>query len=150
MKARSFLALALLTFALAGCAETEVVTPEPVTEPVVEVESEGDLFVSEGLGFQLTTPEDWKVGTKMEETQWAFGTTDTIYFTNDVGLDLFAVTRFTTDEWASVLAAGDLRPVLITENEEFVWAYDQTQDPTGVETLLEDLDEVIASFELID
>ena len=150
MKAQSFLALALLTFAFVGCAKNEVVTPEPVTEPVVEAEFEGDLFVSEGLGFEMTFPEDWKVGTKMEETTWAFGTADTLYFTTEDGVDVFAVTRFTTEEWDGMFDAKGPRPIKITENEEYVWAYDQTQDPTGVENMMEDLDEVIASFEIIE
>lgn len=157
MKTRSIAASMALFALLAGCSTTPSTTPVTdetttgTTTPTTtdQTAATGEVFATEDLNFSITIPTDWNGITQEEkDTTWAFGTTRTIYIkdaTNSV--DIFAVTMFTKDQWAAVQASEGPKPTFITEKNGFVWAYDQTQDPTGVEKQVSELPQVLATFQ---
>jgi hypothetical protein len=144
MKFNFLIAFALFSILLVGCAPTESVETESKVAPSAEVQA--TAFESEALGFKMQIPTEWQVQTQIEDTTWASGQVPTLYFKSQDGTDIFAVTRFTLDEWAQVQAEEGPQPTEIVRNEEYVWTQSQTQDPTGVEAEVEQLPELWASF----
>ncbi len=161
MKNRSILSSMALFALLAGCNAapvTEEITVDTTTDvdtrteddAMAEIDAEGgEVFTAEGLNFSLTIPADWNGITQEEkDTTWAFGTTKTLYIKDMQGVEIFAVTMFTTEQWTTLQSEEGPKPTLIMEKNGFVWAYDQTQDPTGVEMQIYDLAEVLESFQV--
>ncbi|QQR54765.1 hypothetical protein IPG41_06295 [Candidatus Peregrinibacteria bacterium] len=150
MKKTLFLALATL-LVLAGCNSeapvTDPILPEPAETPTPEETSQ--TFTSEELGFELTLPETWEVTSTVQETTWAFGATQTVYVKSEAGIDIFAITRFTKAEWAEVQAADGPKPTVLEEEGDYVWAYDSTQDPSGVESYVAELADVLKTFKVL-
>lgn len=136
---------------LAGCSTAPSTTPvTDETTTTDQVATEGTTFPFEDLNFTLTFPADWvaaNVTNEEKDTTWAFGTTKTLYFKTDES-DLFAVTMFTKDQWTAIEAEDSPKPTVIAEKNGFVWAYDQTQDGSGVQNLLDELPQVLASFQV--
>lgn len=159
MKASNALALTAAFVLLAGCATTaptETTTPTDTSTPTDFTQYNGSLtpknetpYVSEDLGFQLTLPATWDITTVSKETTWAFGKTQTLYFQNKDGVDIFAITRLTKDQWASIEAEDAPKPREITADDTYVWVYDQSQDATGVEAYVGDVENVIQTFQII-
>lgn len=108
----------------------------------------GKELVQEDMGYSISIPEDWEMSPAQEQTTWSFGTTETTYYQVD-GKDIFAITQFTTGEWASVEANVGPKPTVIKENEEHVWVYDQTQDASGVEDYVDKVPVIIETFETL-
>jgi hypothetical protein len=167
MKTRSIFASMALFALLAGCnadpvtdettvdTETETDTTTDVDtrtddDAMAEIDAEGgELFTAEDLNFSITIPADWNGITSVEkDTTWSFGTAKTVYIQSLDGVEIFAVTMFTEEQWDSLKDEEGPKPTLIVGKDDFIWAYDQTQDPTGVEMQVYDLAEVLESFEV--
>ncbi len=145
MKLNFLLVFALFSILFVGCAQTQV--EETVTVKVAaSAEVQNTLFESEELGFKMQIPAEWQLQTQLEDTTWVSGTVPTLYFRSQDGTDVFAVTRFTLDEWAQVQAEEGPQPTEIVRNEEYVWTQSQTQDASGVEAELEQLPALWTSF----
>ncbi len=145
MKLRHALGLSLLAILFVGCNTTPTEVPV-VEEPSTETPTE-NTFVSEDLGFTMTFPATWETTSALKDTTWAFGTSKTLYVMDKDGVDIFAVTRFTKAQWTDVQKEEGPKPTVIGEEGDFVWAYDQTQDPSSVQAYVDALPEVLKTFE---
>lgn len=130
MKTRTLLATAAVCALLTACTTVE-----------------GTSYTSENLDYSLVLPSDWVgVVTTEKETTWGFGTAQTEYFTTAEGADLFAVTVFTDEQWASLESEEGPKPTVVVEQDGRVWTVDQTQDPVPVEAWIAEMPDVLASF----
>lgn len=157
MKNRSIAASMAVFALLAGCnaAPTTPVDDDSSTSTDATVDggtapSEDFTAFFEDVRFSITYPVDWSqkgVTAEEKDSTWSFGTAKTMYFKTEGGVDIFAVTLFTKDQWATVDTEDGPKPTVIAEKDGLVWAYAQTQDGTGVQDLLDELPQVLASFQ---
>jgi hypothetical protein len=146
MKFNFLIAFALFSILLAGCAPTPSESEGDGSKVAPSAEVQATAFESKELGFKMQIPAEWQLQTQLEDATWASGTVPTLYFRTQDGTDIFAVTRFTLDEWAQVEAEEGPQPTEIVRNDEYVWTQSQTQDPSGVEAEVEQLPALWASF----
>lgn len=132
---------------------TTTTSPTPATSVV---------YTNTKYGFQLTFPSTWaeyKVGEKNQPTYgyiYYFGLpyVESTYLQDpDMpagSASLFALTVFTKAQWAQVQADGGPFPTVVSETDQYVFAWGQGQAyPTELATFRADMNGIIASFKLL-
>ena len=167
---KKFVTLSVLSMGiifLAGCGQLQTdqsqpITSTPVPQPVVNgnqntnqkiIQSQDIVYTNSTYGFTLTFPKTWVGYTAKNRTlDWGtLGTSDSIDFGFSATESLFNVNVHTKSQWEKIQAAEGPMPVYLGENDNYVFGYDQAQDPGegAIAERSQEIPSILKTFEII-
>ena len=147
---KKVLLLASVALLLAGCSTTPVETTDVSTSTGSNTQDVATIVYQSEYGFSLNLPKSWEgYETEDKEAQFNGFMAPVVYFRTSEGIDLFALSIFTTEQWAMEEKEEGPKPEKLGETGEYVIGFDHTQDSAGLEGYDLNFDAVKASFKAL-
>lgn len=151
---KKILLITSVAFLLSGCSSESVAEDESTaldvndsSETVEEVET---IAYQSDYGFTMAFPKNWEgYTTEEKDAQFNGFTAPVIYFRTAEGLDLFALSIFTPEQWVLEQEEEGPKPEKLGETKGYVIGFNHTQDSTGLEAYDLNFDAVRASFQAL-
>jgi uncharacterized protein YceK len=147
---KKVLLLASVALLLAGCSTTPAETNDVSTTTGSTTQDVATIVYQSEYGFSLNLPKSWEgYETEDKEAQFNGFMAPVVYFRTSEGVDLFALSIFTTEQWAMEEKEEGPKPEKLGETGEYVIGFDHTQDSAGLEGYDLNFDAVKASFKAL-
>lgn len=151
---KKILLIASAAFLLSGCSSESVAEDESTVLDANDnggtVEEVETIAYQSEYGFTMAFPKNWEgYTTEEKDAQFNGFTAPVIYFRTSEGLDLFALSIFTPEQWALEQEEEGPKPEKLGETTGYVIGFDHTQDSTGLENYDLNFDTVRASFQAL-
>lgn len=151
---KSLLLTSALLLVVAGCSSSPATddgsTAVDYNDYNGTVEEAETIAYESEYGFTMAFPKNWEgYTTEEKDAQFNGFTAPVIYFRTAEGLDLFALSIFTPEQWEQEQEEEGPKPEKLGETAEYVIGYNHTQDSTGLESYDLDFDAVRASFQVL-